>query len=117
MASFVYVCSLEDKNTAAGWEKTRYKSLAKWIAGTGATEEPIRGDSRPGLTRFCYKLPDGRRVKADVMDEGTMVQHQEWDRTLDSTFDYTANTKVPARCRAKALSDAIKAERANRNTR
>ena len=65
MASFVYICNLEDRNTAAGWEKTRYKSVAKWIAGTGATEAPIRSDSRPGLTTFCYKLPDGRQVLAE----------------------------------------------------
>jgi len=117
MASFVYVCSVEDKNTAAGWEITRHKSVATWMAGTGATEEPIRSDSRPGLTRFCYKLPDGRQVLADVMDEEAMVLHQEWDRALDSTIDYIANAKVPVRWRAKALGDAVKAERVKREKR
>jgi len=112
MASFVYICNLEDRNTAAGWEKTRYKSVAKWIAGTGATEEPIRSDSRPGLTTFCYKLPDGRQFKAEQLDEGTMVEYRDWDRALGSIVDYIANKKWPVRWRAKALGDAVKAERA-----
>ena len=114
MASFVFVCSVEDKNPEAGWEKTRYKSLSKWIAGTGAAEVPIRSDSRPGLTRFCYKLPDGRKVRCDTMDEETMVLHREWDRALVSTIDYIAGAKVPARWRAKALGDTIEAASAKR---
>jgi hypothetical protein len=41
------------------------------------------------------------------MDEETMVAHREWDRALDSTFEYITNAKVPARWRAKALGDAV----------
>ena len=33
MTSFVYVCSVEDKNSADGWKKTGYKGLPAWIAG------------------------------------------------------------------------------------
>lgn len=114
MVAFVFVCSVEDKNPKAGWEKTRFKSLSKWIAGTRAAEMPIGSDSRPGLTRFCYKLPDGRRVRCDTMDAETMVVHCEWDRALDSSIGYIAGAKVPARWRAKALGDAIDAESAKR---
>lgn len=109
MASFVFVCGVEDNNPEAGWEKTRYKSLSKWIAGTGAAEVPILSDSRPGVTRFCYQLPDGRKVRCDTMDAETMVVHCEWDRALDSSIGYIAGAKVPVRWRAKALGDAIEA--------
>lgn len=70
MASFVFVCGIEDKNSAAGWKKTGYKSLPAWIAATGAKKVRI-----PGLgpaSAYCFALPDGRRVEAELLDEKTM---------------------------------------------
>jgi hypothetical protein len=117
MASFVLICDIVDKNSATSWEKTPYKCLAARIAGTGATEEPIHRDSRPALTRSCYKLPDGWQVTSDALAEETMVEHCEWDRALDSVRDYVTDESNPMRWRAKALGDAVKAERAKRNKR
>jgi hypothetical protein len=70
MASFVFVCGIEDKNSAAGWKKTGYKSLPAWIAAAGAKKVRI-----PGLgpaSTYCFALPDGRRVEAELLDEKTM---------------------------------------------
>lgn len=102
----------------AGKEKLQRAPIAHILvpATTGATEELIRSDSRPGLTRYCYKLPDGRRVKLDVMDEDTVAMLSAFDRALDSTIDYISNPNVPARWRARVLGDAIKAEKAMRKT-
>jgi hypothetical protein len=62
-------------------------------------------------------LPDGWQLKSEVLDEETMVEHCELDPALDATIDYIANTKLPARWRAKALADAVKAETAKRKKR
>ena len=70
MTSFVYVCSVEDKNSADGWKKTGYKGLPAWIAAADAKTIPI-----PGLgpaSSYCFALPDGRRVEAELLDEKTM---------------------------------------------
>jgi len=117
MASLVFICDVVDKSSATGSEKTPCRSLAARIAGTSATAGPIQSDSRPELTRSCYKLPDGWQVAAEVLDEGTMVEQCEWDRALDSVRDYVTDESKPKRWRAKALRDAVKAERAKRNER
>jgi hypothetical protein len=70
MASFVYVCSVADKNSAAAWKKTSYKGLPAWIAAAGAKKIRI-----PGLgpaSASCFALPNGRRVEAELLDEKTM---------------------------------------------
>jgi hypothetical protein len=74
-------------------------------------EVPIQSNSRPGLTTFCYKLPDGRQVKAEELDEGTMVEHCDWNWALGSIVDFIANKKWPVRWRAKKLGNAVKAQR------
>ena len=117
MASLVLICDDVDKSSATGSEKTPCRSLAARIAGTSATAGPIQSDSRPELTRSCYKLPDGWQVAADVLDEGTMFEQCEWDRALDSVRDYVTDESKPRRWRTKALRDAVKAERAKRNER
>jgi len=106
MASFVYVRSVDDKNSAAGWKKTSYKRLAKWVAGTGAAETPIA--RRPGLTTFCFKLPDGRQVKAEVLDEEMVGEQCAIERGIDSVNDYVTDYENPTRWRVKALSDALR---------
>jgi hypothetical protein len=117
MASLVFICDVVDKSSATGWKKRPYKSLAALKDATGATEEPVQSDSRSWLTRSCYKLPDGWRVTSDVLDAEPMVEHCEWDRALDSVSDYVTDESNPMRWRAKALGDAVKAERAKRNKR
>jgi len=115
MASFVYVCDIKDKNSSLGLKKTRYKTLAAWIAATGAIETPIH--PHPGLTTFCHMLPDGRQVKAEVLDVEVVREHRETERALDSVNDYFLDEKTPPRWRVKALGDALKAERAKRKRR
>jgi hypothetical protein len=70
MASFVYVCGIEHKNSADSWKKTDYKSLTAWIAAAGAKTIRIPGLGPAG--RYCFALPDGRRVEAELLDEKTM---------------------------------------------
>jgi hypothetical protein len=73
MASFVYVASVDDRNSADAWEKTGYKSLPAWITAPGAKTIRI-----PGLgpaSAYCFALPDGRRVEAELLDEKTMRMH------------------------------------------
>jgi hypothetical protein len=106
MASFVYVRSVDDKNSAAGWKKTSYKKFSKWVSETDAVETPIT--RRPGLTTFCFKLPDGRQVKAEVLDEEMVGEQCAIERGIDSVNDYVTDDKNPARWRAKALSEALR---------
>jgi|ERR1039457_28097 hypothetical protein len=106
MASFVYVRSVDDKNSAAGWKKTSYKKLSKWVAETGAVETPIT--RRPGLTTFCFKLPDGRLVKAEARDEETVREQCAIEQGINSVNDYVTDDKNPTRWRAKALSEALR---------
>jgi hypothetical protein len=73
MTSFVYVCSVEDKNSADSWKKTNYKDLAAWIAAADAKTIRIPGLGPAGSSRFA--LPDGRRVEAELLDEKTMRMH------------------------------------------
>jgi len=108
MASFVYVRSVDDKNAAAGWEKTSYKKLSKWVSETGATEAPI--DRRPGLTTFCFKLPDGRQVQAEVLEEGVVREQCAIEQGIDLVNDYVTDDKNPARWRGKALSEALRSQ-------
>lgn len=73
MASFVYVCGVEDKHRADAWKKTGYKGLPAWIAAAGAKTIRI-----PGLgpaSSHCFALPNGRRVEAELLDEKTMRAH------------------------------------------
>ena len=77
MASLVFICDVVDKSSATGSEKTPCRSLAARIAGTSATAWPIQSDSRPELTRSCYKLPDGWQVAANVLNKKTMVEQCE----------------------------------------
>ncbi len=70
MASFVYVCDVEHKNSADGWEKTGYKSLPAWMAAAGA--KTIRIPGLGAANAYCFALPDGGRVEAELLDEKTM---------------------------------------------
>ena len=110
MATYVYIRGIEDGKSEAAWEKTRHKRLETWIAATGAKETPIRRSDRPGLTTYCYTLPGGRRVKADVMDSVTKREHEALDRAVKSVSEYIGDTKKPARWRGKALADAAQRE-------
>ena len=73
MVSFVYVCTIEDKNSAAGWKQSNYKSLPAWMVGTGARKIRILGLGPAGT--YCFALPNGRRVEAELLDEKTMRVH------------------------------------------
>jgi hypothetical protein len=73
MTSFVYVCSVEDKDSADAWKKTGYKSLPAWMAAVGAKKIRIPGLGPASL--YCFALPDGRRVEAELLDEKTMRMH------------------------------------------
>jgi len=112
MASFVYVCDIKDKNSSLGLKKTRYKTLATWIAATGAIETPMH--PHPGLTTFCHTLPDGRQVKAEVLDEEVVGKNCEAERALNSVNDFYLDEKTPRSWRVKALGDALKAEKTKR---
>lgn len=70
MASYVYVAGVKDKNSADAWEKTGYKSLSGWISAAGAKK--IRISGLGPASAYCFALPDGRRVEAELLDEKTM---------------------------------------------
>ena len=70
MTSNVYVSGVETKNSAAGWKKSNYKSVPAWMAGTGAKKIRIPGLNPAGT--YCFVLPNGRRVEAELLDEKTM---------------------------------------------
>jgi len=105
MASFIYVCDFAVKDSAVGWKKTSYKSLAKWIAATGAQEPPL---VRDGLVGFCFQLRDNRRVGAELLDEKTMRARRALEHALDDVDGVIKNGKLSVQTRARALAVVLK---------